>query len=595
MDVPQTEITIRSGDGAVLLQKTVTPGEYTLGRSPQAELHFEADLVSREHAKLTVSLDQIHVEDLRSSNGTRLTRALEEQGRNEEANSLKVKGQQGSEKSIALIKRQLNGALAGLPGFSWDGRLESLPDNTFRLNLGNLPLTQMPKLHGLPITELHLGGSGIRGLELLKGVALKKLWLGRTAVADLSPLAGMPLEQLELTATKVTNLGPLRGAPLLRLLISGNPQLIDLEPVAALTHLQFLDLSQTGCVRLEPLAALRTLRTLWLAATRVEDLASLRGLLIEELVLDGTRIQDKDLTIIAALPLQRLSLRQCAAVRNLDALARCRTLQALALPPVESLAGSAEEKNFYGVRFLPNLRLLTEKQTGVLDFGAIPPQEEFWSMHSFTASEMRPEIGVVEAFTEAAKAPLRSHTLDGKIDFDMRGLPRKNVHPLRALPIKSLNAFDSPVADFSPLAATPLRTLSLGGPKHQKDRIRHEGTGEDFRSLARLTTLQHLSIAYTDLTSLEPFVGLKLQSLLIPGTLVTDVRPLLEIPTLQSVVLPYTVRNVEVLRGHPGLKYIIYGVQPMPRKLDNAFPHQPRWTAAQFWADYDARQAAGKQ
>src|SRR5258708_30755848 len=70
MEPPETEITIRGGDGAVLLQTVVTPGENALGRSPQAELFFEADLVSRKHALLTVNFDHLLIEDLGSSNGT---------------------------------------------------------------------------------------------------------------------------------------------------------------------------------------------------------------------------------------------------------------------------------------------------------------------------------------------------------------------------------------------------------------------------------------------------------------------------------------------------------------------------------------------
>ena len=70
MEAPQTEITIRGSDGAVLLQTTVTPGEYVLGRDPAAELHFTADLVSRRHALLTVNFDHLLIEDLSSSNGT---------------------------------------------------------------------------------------------------------------------------------------------------------------------------------------------------------------------------------------------------------------------------------------------------------------------------------------------------------------------------------------------------------------------------------------------------------------------------------------------------------------------------------------------
>jgi len=70
METPQTEIPIRGADGAVLLHTSVLPGEYVLGRAPQVELPFEAALVSRQHAWLTVNFDHALIEDPGSSNGT---------------------------------------------------------------------------------------------------------------------------------------------------------------------------------------------------------------------------------------------------------------------------------------------------------------------------------------------------------------------------------------------------------------------------------------------------------------------------------------------------------------------------------------------
>ena len=72
MQIPQTEIVARDADGQVLLQRIVSPGEYILGRSPQADLALDSDLISMEHLRLTIDFDQILVEDLDSSNGTRI-------------------------------------------------------------------------------------------------------------------------------------------------------------------------------------------------------------------------------------------------------------------------------------------------------------------------------------------------------------------------------------------------------------------------------------------------------------------------------------------------------------------------------------------
>jgi serine/threonine protein kinase len=70
MQIPLTQILVRGADGEVLLETTVGPGEYILGRSAEADICVEADLVSRQHAQLTIDFDRIFIEDLQSANGT---------------------------------------------------------------------------------------------------------------------------------------------------------------------------------------------------------------------------------------------------------------------------------------------------------------------------------------------------------------------------------------------------------------------------------------------------------------------------------------------------------------------------------------------
>ena len=69
MVVPQTEVII-SKDGVDLLRKTVPPGEYIIGRNPECDLRVPGELVSRQHARLTVNYHDAGIEDLGSSNGT---------------------------------------------------------------------------------------------------------------------------------------------------------------------------------------------------------------------------------------------------------------------------------------------------------------------------------------------------------------------------------------------------------------------------------------------------------------------------------------------------------------------------------------------
>jgi serine/threonine protein kinase/Leucine-rich repeat (LRR) protein len=514
--------------------------------------------------------------NLNEASLARLAKELEVQGRSPEAYSLKAKGAQGVERSTALIKRQL-AALERVPGFAWETRLTVVSDNTFYLNLGNLVIDQVPNLKDLPISELHLGGTRIFGLDPLKGLSLKKLWLDRTAVSDLSPLAGMQLTELDLRKTKVSNLAPLRGLPIRLLYASDNPQLADLTPLAGLPLLEYLNLDKTGCAELGPVAGLRNLQYLWISGTWVRDLSALRRLPLVELAVESTRIEDKDLKVVSALPLRRLSIRNCTALRSLDALAACRTLETLALP--------LGHKNLLSVRKLPNLQRLTDQHLRALDFPTIPLQAEFWGMHSFDAVEVGSVNSAVEVLTESGRRPTWSATVDGKIDFEMRGLAKSSLYSLSNLPIENLNVYDTPVSDFSPLAGTPLHRLCLGGPKHERTRNRRDGAGEDYGSLARLGTLRLLYIGHTDFTSLEPLVGLKLETLYLPGTRVTDVRPLLKIPTLTTLVLPRTVTDPRPLREHPGLKYIAYGDDQPPKGQTSPVANFSLRSAAVFWSE----------
>jgi len=69
MLAPQTEVII-SKDGVELLRKTVPPGEYVIGRNPECDLRVPGELVSRQHARVTINFHDAGIEDLGSSNGT---------------------------------------------------------------------------------------------------------------------------------------------------------------------------------------------------------------------------------------------------------------------------------------------------------------------------------------------------------------------------------------------------------------------------------------------------------------------------------------------------------------------------------------------
>jgi hypothetical protein len=102
---------------------------------------------------------------------------------------------------------------------------------------------------------------------------------GIRELTDLAPLAGLTqLQLLALSQTGVTDLTPLAGLTQLQWLELSQTGVTDLTPLAGLTHLQSLLVSQTGVTDLTPLAGLAQLQGLYVPQTRVTDLTPLRQL-----------------------------------------------------------------------------------------------------------------------------------------------------------------------------------------------------------------------------------------------------------------------------------------------------------------------------
>jgi len=69
MSLPETNVTIVRPDGPTEV-RSYLPGTYTIGRSPDCDIHIETPLISRSHARLTINERECVIEDLGSSNGT---------------------------------------------------------------------------------------------------------------------------------------------------------------------------------------------------------------------------------------------------------------------------------------------------------------------------------------------------------------------------------------------------------------------------------------------------------------------------------------------------------------------------------------------
>lgn len=167
-----------------------------------------------------------------------------------------------------------------------------------------------------------------------------------------------------------------------------------------------------------------------------------------------------------------------------------------------------------------------------------------------------------------------------------------DLAPLRGLPLRYLKLSATPVADLSPLAGLPIETLHLDSCKNLTDLsplakfprlldVNLYGSGiRDIEAIKGLS-LNAMGVGKTAVTDLSPLRGSPLVSLNFEEAPVTDVSPLLNCPKLRRVLLSRSVKNVEVLRQHPGLTHISYD-------WDNS-KGIPAQTREEFWADFGSK------
>ena len=218
-------------------------------------------------------------------------------------------------------------------------RFETSPDGTLRVDFFKVPLPDLGKLRGLPVSRLILDDTKLTDIGALRGLKLESLSLSHSVIEDLKPLAGMPLESLNLEATAVTDLEPLRDLPL---------------TVLRLTNTRVRDLGPLADTKLEQL---------YLAGCRgVKDLSPLSDLPLQTLALNGTSITD--LTPLARTPLRELNLENCTSLTDLRPLLSIPTLEAVVIP--------AQCKDIAFLRQHPGIRRLSYKKL-------TQPVEQFWA------------------------------------------------------------------------------------------------------------------------------------------------------------------------------------------------------------------------
>ncbi|MDE0088821.1 MAG: leucine-rich repeat domain-containing protein [Candidatus Poribacteria bacterium] len=136
------------------------------------------------------------------------------------------------------------------------------------------------------ITGLNAKGKSIEKLTGLEfAINLEKLDLSNNQISDVSPLAGLTkLEELDLSdnsnakGKSITNLTGLELAINLEKLDLSNNQISDLTPLKDLKNLEELDLSDNKILDVNPLANLTELKELDLDNNSISDMSALAGL-----------------------------------------------------------------------------------------------------------------------------------------------------------------------------------------------------------------------------------------------------------------------------------------------------------------------------
>lgn len=241
---------------------------------------------------------------------------------------------------------ELNDALKLLnPNYKLNGVInvndKGLIDN---VDLGELRVTNISPLKGLPLKELRIKKTGVSDIQFLEGQQLKYFSLGETFVGDISVLEGQPIEKLYIYSTAIRDISSLRGMPL-RVLWMGELDVSDISPLEG-APLEELWIGKTKVSDISVLKGM-PLKQLWMEGTEVKDISDLRGLKLEFLDLRNTNVTD--LTPIKDMPLKTLVI---PAIRELepgweDLILNIKTLRRISTFSIEGRHKGSTVENFF--------------------------------------------------------------------------------------------------------------------------------------------------------------------------------------------------------------------------------------------------------
>lgn len=304
-----------------------------------------------------------------------------------------------------------------------------------------------------------------------------------------------------------------------------------------------LEVIQCAVQDISPLTSL-PLDELSISSDALVDLSPLRGLQLKKLSLNCSRIND--LKPLVGLPLKRLTLSNLTKLTDVSPVAEITTLEDLVVP--------MQASNIKSLRALPKLRRMGFQAKPAGDPAATV--EQFWLDY--------------DRFAKLWDAGFLPETLlrldDGTWNVDVGNTMFSDLSLFGDAPISALRVDHTLVTDLAPLRGMPIRNLQIAGT--------------NITDLAPLRgmPLTDLRATGAKIINLAPLRDLPLTHLRLDGCPdLTDLSPLADCQTLQSITLPPQASSFEFLRKLPKLQRIGYA-------WDNNGPDK---STAQFWKEYD--------
>ncbi len=215
------------------------------------------------------------------------------------------------------------------------------------------------------------------------------------------------------------------------------------------------------------------------------------------------------------------------------------------------------------LRTHPKLRQIQAEIEGTMYYSATQPKDNFWQDWDRLQTFL-PALRKTGFRFSLSKLP------DGTYFLTIANQPLSDLSIVKGAPISKLNVYGCKITDLTPLRDLPLKFLNL------------DGNPITDLSPLRGVTLDNLRLRDTPVSDLSPLAGMPLRALHLENCRkLTDIAPLLAVPTLEELTVPMRARNLELLRKLPNLKMLGFNyVEGTPVTIGS--------TAADFWKEWDS-------